>query len=147
MIDFGGKTWFEEIAETSTQEEYQTAEIELWDPTQVTGGYDVETGEDTTERVGDPIYRGRARVIALRRGVNYEGATQHNSKTLTGIRVQIPHKAADFRVVRSTVAIVTSSPWNHTLESYQYTLSSDFHGSSAAARTFEFNLDGDSTHG
>lgn len=144
MLDFK-KTWFEEIAEITESEEYQTCEVEIVDPTKVESEWDFEAKEYVDVILpGYEVYTGRARLIPVRRGVNYEGATQHNSKVITAIRIQLPHKEAPIRLRKSFSARVTSAPHNPTLETYVFTLASDVHGSSAATRTLEFNLDGDS---
>lgn len=147
MLSFD-KTWFEEIGEITSDAEYQTCEVEFTDPAKVSVKHNPDTGEKTVvKQPGSVLYSGQARLIAVRRGVNYEGATQKNSKTITGIRVQTPMKSLPFSVVKSMKAVVTSASYNPTLERYVFTLSSDIHGSSAAARTFEFNVDGDSQNG
>lgn len=145
MLKFGGKHWSQEIADITGSAEFQTCEIEIIDPAEVEVEFDFDTGE-YTEKVGDDaiVYEGQARLISVRRGVNYEGALQDNSKTITAIRVQIPHGVAPFRLQKSFTMRVTSAPLNPTLETYVFTLGSDVHGSSAATRTLEFNLDGDS---
>lgn len=145
MLDFGGKHWSQEIAEETGKREYQTCEIRITDPTQITGDYDVDTAQ-WTETGDGTLYEGQARLIAVRRGVNYEGANQNNSKVITSIRIQIPHDALPVTVRKGCTAVVTSAPLNPTLESYVFYSSSDVHGSSAASRTFEFSLDGDTAH-
>lgn len=145
MLKFGQKHWSQEIAEVTGDPEYQTATVRIVDPTQVTVTYDIDTAQTTVTGDGE-LYTGRARVIAVRRGVNYEGASQNNSKVLTAIRVQIPGGSLPGTLRKGCIATVTSSPFNPTLESYQFYLASDVHGSSAATRTLEFNLDGDTTY-
>jgi len=143
VLSFSGKKWFEEIADETGKRDYQTCDITLADPSEIAEEYNYDTGK--YEVLGDGVfYIGQARLIAVRRGVNYEGSTQNNAKTITSIRIQIPSHAAARRVQRGTIARVTSAPHNPTLETYTFTLSSDIHGSSAATRTFEFNVDGDS---
>lgn len=144
VLDFK-KPWFEEIAEITQRAEFQTCEIEIVDTSKIETEWNFDTREyDEVFLPGYLVYSGQARLIAVRRGVNYEGATQHNSKVITAIRVQIPHKEAPIRLRKSFSAKVTSAPHNPTLETYVFTLASDVHGSSAATRTLEFNLDGDS---
>lgn len=146
MLKFNTKHWSQEIADESGKPEYQTCEVTISDPWLVSTDYDIDTGETTVTGDGT-LYAGRARLIAVRRGVNYEGATQGNSKTITSIRIQIPGQELPVTLRKGTTAIVTSAPLNRTLENYLFYLASDVHGSSAASRTFEFNLDGDTTHG
>lgn len=145
MLKFDSKHWSQRIAEKTGDPKYQTSEIVISDPTLVTSEYNMETGK--YEETGDgTLYTGRARVIAIRRGVNYEGSNQNNSKVITAIRVQIPGQELPFTLRKGCTARVTSAPYNKTLESYVFYLASDVHGSSAATRTFEFNLDGDTKH-
>ena len=146
MLSFEGKTWDERIAAKTGQRKYQQATVELVDPSLVDTEYDIETGWSNPTNYG-LIYSGQARVIAVRRGSNYEGSLQGNSKTITAIRVQLPGGSLPETLRKGVMAKVIDSPRNRTLEGYIYTLASDFHGSSAATRTLEFNLDGDSAHG
>lgn len=146
MLSFDGKSWDERIAAKTGQRKYQQATVELVDPKLVDTEYDIETGWSAPTNNGI-IYEGQARVIAVRRGTNYEGSLQGNSKTITSVRVQLPGDSLPQTVRKGVKMRVTDSPRNRTLEGYVYTLASDFHGSSAATRTLEFNLDGDSTHG
>lgn len=145
MLKFDSKHWSQEIAKETGKPEYQTSEIVISDPSLITSEYNMDTGK--YEETGDgTLYTGRARVIAVRRGVNYEGANQDNSKVITAIRVQIPGQELPVTLRKGCTAKVTSAPYNRTLESYVFYLASDVHGSSAATRTFEFNLDGDTKH-
>lgn len=146
LLDFTTDHWSKEIGDVTESPEFQTCTVQIVDPTQIEVDYNVDTGE-TTETGDGKIYEGRARLIAVRRGVNFEGSNQGNSKVITAIRVQIPRGELPIRVKKGTVARVLSAPMNPTLETYVFYMSSDVHGSSAASRTFEFNLDGDTTHG
>lgn len=146
MLDFGGKHWSQEVAEVSGSEEFQTCEMQIIDPSQIETDYDIETGVETI--LGDGvIYDGRARLIGVRRGVNYEGATQNNSKVITAIRVQLPHSALPQRLEKGFMGKVISSPLNPSLSQYVYTLASGLQGASAGSRTLEFNVDGDAVYG
>lgn len=144
MLKFD-KPWFDQIAEVTGSSEYQTCEVEIIDVDLVESKWDFDEGEYVEViQPGAVIYEGQARLIAVRRGVNYEGSLQHNSKVITSIRIQLPQDAAPVRLRKSFTARVTSAPNTPTLESYVYTLASDVQGSSSATRTLEFNLDGDS---
>lgn len=144
--------WAQEIAEVSTLPQFQTATVRLEDPSRVTVDYDTETGEYTT--VGDPVvYRGRARVIGINRGQFQSNEGQANPTTLTGVRVQLPrlddegNLTPELRVRKGFILYVESAPRQPVLTEYVFTAVSDFQGSSSAARTLEFSLDGDSVHG
>lgn len=144
------KGWALEIAEESGKAEYQTCEIEVTDPTKyVAGEYDIDTGlyGDPTILPGYMIYEGQARFIGVRRAVNYEGATQNNSKAINAIRVQLPHGVAPIRLVKGTMGKITSAPLNPMLETLVLYMASAIQGSSAATRTLEFNVDGDAVYG
>lgn len=148
MLKFDSSHWSQEISEVTGQSEYQTCTVRIVDPSKITTEYNIDTAE-TTEvfNPGYELYSGQARVIPVRRSVNYEGASQNNSKSIVAIRVQIPGQSLPSRIQRGVVAEVTDAPYNRTLESYQFYLVSDVHGSSAATRTLEFNIDGDSVNG
>lgn len=145
VLKFDTMHWSQEIAAETGKPEYQTCEIVITDPSLVTVEYDIDTAV-STETGDGTLYEGQARLIAVRRGVNYEGASQGNSKTITSIRIQIPGQELPVTLRKGTTAVVTSAPLNRTLENYLFYLASDVHGSSAATRTFEFNLDGDTSH-
>ena len=146
VLKFDSLHWSEEIAQETEKPEYQTCEIQIVDPKLISEEYNYDTGE--YESAGDGvIYSGRARLIAVRRGVNYEGTNQNNSKTISAIRIQIPSRELQQTLRKGCTARVTSAPMNRTLEGCQLYLASDVHGSSAATRTFEFNMDGDSVNG
>lgn len=146
LLSFSTDHWSKEIGDVTESPEFQTCTVRITDPSLIESDYDVDTGKWTI--VGDgTIYEGQARLIAVRRGVNFEGQNQGNSKVITAIRVQIPRGELPIRVTKGTTARVLSAPLNPTLETYLFYLSSDVHGSSAATRTFEFNLDGDTVHG
>lgn len=137
-------TFEDEIAEVSTDEEYQNATVRLIDPSLVTGGvYDVETDTYSEEDASSAVlWAGRARIIGVRWGVNRENNDTGNSSTLTTIRVQFP-KSAIGRTKRGCLMTVTSCESNPTLETYLFKTTSDLQGSHAASRTLEFSVDGD----
>lgn len=146
MLDFGGKHWSQEVAEVSGRAEFQTCTMQIIDPSLIDVDYDIDTGIETV--VGDGvIYDGQARLIGVRRGVNYEGANQGNSKVITAIRVQLPHDALPQRLEKGFMGKVTAAPLNPSLTQYVYTLASALQGSSAGSRTLEFNVDGDAIYG
>ena len=149
MLDFGGRHWSQEVAEVSGQAEFQTCTMQILDPALIIQGeYDVDTGEqDVIVPPGAIMYEGQARLIGVRRGVNYEGATQGNSKTITAIRVQLPHSALPQRLEKGFMGKVIDSPLNPSLTQYVYTLASGLQGASAGSRTLEFNVDGDAVYG
>lgn len=136
---FGTDNWADEIAEISTQPEFQSAQIRIGDPSILTSKtYDIETGKWTI--TGDPVvYEGQARIIGVRWGVQSGGESQANATTISAIRVQIPQHAVG-RVKRGCKVFVESAP-NLVLSSYLFTVTSDMQGSSAASRTFECSLD------
>lgn len=141
---FAVADWPDEIAEVSTQPQFQRAIIRILDPALLTeDDYDIDTGVWTTD--GDAVIYpvgdedGRARVIGVRWGVQSGGESQANATTLSAIRVQIPQRAVG-RVKKGCKVFVESAP-NLVLESYIFTVTSDMQGSSAAARTFECALD------
>lgn len=141
------KSWADEIASISTSEEYQTATVRLEDPDLLTVDepWDVDTNTETFE--GDPVvYEGQARIIGVRWGVESGGESQANAKTLKAIRVQFPYKAVD-RVRKGFPLYVTECERNPVLKDYVFIAGSDFQGSTAASRTIEFYLDGDSSWG
>ena len=141
---FGTDNWADEIAEVSTQPEFQRAVIRIEDPSLLTQkSYDIETGEWTI--TGDPVIypvgdeTGQARVIGVRWGVQSGGESQANATTISAIRVQVPQHAVG-RVKKGCKVTVESAP-NLVLTSYTFTVTSDMQGSSDASRTFECALD------
>lgn len=146
MLKFDTMHWSKEIALETEKPEYQTCEIKIVDPTLIEEEYDYDLGKYVSTGNG-VAYSGRARLIAVRRASNYEGSNQNNSKSITAIRVQVPSGQLPETLRKGCTATVTSAPLNPTLESYQFYLASDVHGASAASRTLEFNLDGDTVHG
>lgn len=140
--------WAEEIAEISTLPEFQTAVVRLIDPsTGNPASYNPDTGK-WTAATNQIVYEGPARIIGVRWGVFSGGEAQANAQTISAIRVQFPRTKPDgtttfFRVKMGCKLFVTSAPRNPVLEELIFTVTSDVQGSSSAARTFEFSLDGD----
>lgn len=141
MLKFASN-WAQDVADISTLPEFQTATVRLEDPSLlVVGEYDIETGEQ--EISGDPVvYRGQARIIGVRWGVESGGGSQANSKTIKAIRIQFPYNAVG-RVRKGFVAYVEDGGRNPNLENYLFTGASDIQGSASAARTVEFYVDSD----
>lgn len=139
--------WTEEIAEISTLPEFQTAEVRLIDPSLVTSSYNIDTNVTTVTGNGT-LYEGQARIIGVRWGVFSGGEGQANSQTISSLRVQFPREDSTghttfIRVKTGCKLFVTSAPRNPVLEDLIFVATSDLQGSSSAARTFEFALDGD----
>lgn len=143
---FDEGSWADEVAAESTKPQYQQARVEIHDPSLITRDYDVETGKWTI--TGDGLLYptgdedGRARIIGVRWGVFSGGESQSNATTLASVRMQIPQHAMG-RVKRGCVVKVLSAP-NTVLTEYSFKVTSDFQGSSDAARTFECAVDMDS---
>jgi hypothetical protein len=136
--------WSDEVRSVSERTEYQTCDIRIIDPSLLTeDDYDIESGQWAL--AGDStLYEGQARVIGIARGIFSGGEAQANATTITPVRIQIPWSEESERVKRGCKVRVTNAPRNPVLESYVFTVTSDFHGSSAGARTFEAALDLDS---
>lgn len=138
--------WADEIAEVSTREEFQQARIRIEDPELLTKrDYNFDTGKWDIQ--GDPVIypkgdeTGQARIIGVRWGVFSGGESQANTTTLVSLRVQIPQHAVG-RVHRGCKVFIVSAP-NPVLTQYVFNVTSDFQGSSDAARTFECAVDMD----
>lgn len=141
MKSFKGN-WTDKIAQTTGGREYQRADVVISLPSENRKKWDFENGGF---KGGDPseiLFTGQARIIGVRWGVQNGGESQANAKTITAIRIQIP-KNGTGRVRRGSVVNVTASPDNPTLTQFQFKITSDIQGSSAATRTFEAALDGD----
>lgn len=136
--------WADEISELSTLPEFQTAEVEIIDPSLVESEYDIETGETIT--VGDGvIYSGRARVISSSRGSDAQGSGQFNPTALESVRVQLPREGTtDLAIRKGCFLKVTAAPRQPRLTDYVFTALNDFQGASSAARTIDFVVDMDS---
>lgn len=142
-----GGSWPDAIARISERPEFQKSQIRIEDFSRITKGvYNPETGT-RTEPSGDPtVYEGQARLIGIRWGTFTGGESQANATTLSAIRVQIPKTAeTTVRIKRGCKIFVIDSPNNPSLNGLIFTITSDFQGSSAAARTFEAALDADTT--
>lgn len=141
------KEWPDEIVAVSTLPEFQTACIEIRDPSLVTRDYNVKEAKWTY--TGDSLIypqegeTGQARIIAPRWGSDLGVEAGTNAFTETPIRVQLPYQAVE-RVRKGFKMVVVESTRNPALEGLMFVCTSDFQGSSAAARTLQFKLDGDS---
>lgn len=134
--------WADEIVEVSTLPEFQNALVSLIDPDKVELDYDWVTDTETVTNDG-VVWSGQARIIAVQQAKNRENDDTANSKAITNVRVQFPYRAVG-RVRRGVILRVDECERNPVLEELVFTVSSDFQGSSAGARTILFVLDGDS---
>lgn len=137
--------WPDEIAAISTLPEFQTATIRIVDPSLVTSpddAYDIATNEFNYVGDGD-VYTGQARIIAPRWGSDLGGTGATNAFTETTVRVQLPYQGVG-RVRKGFKMFVDAAPRNPALVGLVFVCTSDFQGASAAARTLQFKLDGDS---
>lgn len=135
-------TFEDEIAEVTTDAEFQNATVRLIDPSLVDRTYDIETDEFTENDADATLWTGQARIIGVRWGVNRENEDTRNSTALNTLRVQLP-KSAVGRVKRGCKLVVTECTSNPVLETYLFSLTSDLQGSHAASRTLQFAMDGD----
>lgn len=133
--------WADEIVQETTKEEYQNALVRLRDDSLVYSDYDIDTAEWLVIGNG-VIYTGNARIIGIRWGVFHGGESQSNASTEKAIRVQLPFQAVG-RVKKGVKVFVDSCPRNPALEGLIFTVTQDFQGSMAGARTLECALDGD----
>ncbi len=139
MYEF--KDWAEEIAAVTTAQEFQNCTVSISDPSLATIVDDPDSDELTY--TGDTeVYAGPARVVGVRWGVNRENNQTNNATTLTSVRVQLANNATG-RLKRGMKMKVTDCATNPVLETYWFTLTSDFQGSHVASRTLEFAVDGD----
>lgn len=135
--------WSEEIRSVTESPEFQTVEVQISDPSLLTEGeFDIDNPNEPTFTGNPVLYRGRARLIGVRAGVNSEGTDVGNAETIKSIRIQIPREPI-FNVRRGCTAVVVSAPTNRSLERYLFTATSDIQGGSAASRTFEFSVSSD----
>lgn len=144
MRKFNG-SWTDEIAELTTDEEYQDSEVVLIDSS-VKPDYDLETGKYSYPTGFDPIiFRGGARIQPVRWGVFSGGESQANAKVATTIRIQIAKDGLG-RIQRGTACVVISAPDNIAMANSLYNITSGSQGSATASRTFEAAIDGDSKY-
>lgn len=134
--------WADEVVAVSTLPEFQNALVSLIDPDKVELDYDWVTDTETVTNDG-VVWSGQARIIAVQQAKNRENDDTANSKAVTNVRVQFPYQAVG-RVRRGVILRVNECERNPVLEDLVFTVSSDFQGSSAGARTILFVLDGDS---
>ncbi len=132
--------WAQEIADISTQEEYQNAEITIIDPSLI-----IRTGSITTgyeyDASGANLWSGQARVAGMRASVGAGGTTSTNPTKIKSIRIQIPYDRDFGRVLRGWQVRVTNGGRNAQLESYLFAVESDVNSSHMAALTFECTVD------
>lgn len=135
-----GKDWAQEIADVSTEEEYQNAEIEIVDPSLI-----VRTGTIDTGFSYDPsnamVWSGQARIAGMRSGLGAGGTTSTNPTRIKSIRVQIPYDKDFQRILRGWQVKVTNGGRNDRLMGYLFAVESDVNSSHMAALTFECTAD------
>ena len=132
--------WTDMIADVTSAPEFQTATVAIQYVVS-DGTYDVDTGE-SSGRVVETVYTGRARVIAVRTSVFRQAAAMMNSHVSEFVRVQIP-KNATGRVLTGAVVTINAAPDTPSLEGRRLLVNSDFHGASSATRTLECGYDND----
>lgn len=140
---FSYPNWADEIALTSSKPKYQLAEIAVLDPALEYPEFDVDTGEFDPLFGYQFIYEGRARIIGVRWGNDRNNSQVANPSTTSSIRVQIPAEELQRVIPRGTKIFIKQSEFNVALENRTFVVTSDLQGSSAATRTFECELDGD----
>lgn len=135
--------WTDEIASVTGSREFQRADVIITLPDSDDAEWDWEgQGGWVPGNPAEILYEGQARIIGVRWGTQSGGESQANAKTISAIRFQVP-KAAAGRVNRGAIVNVRSSWDNPVLTEFQFKITSDMQGSSAATRTFEAGLDSD----
>jgi hypothetical protein len=138
-----GDDWADEIAEVTTDREYQNIDVRIIDPVALTAeNYNVDTGQWTTP-AEYLVYEGQARIIGVRWGVESGGQSQANALTLSSVRLQISGPEAWERMRKNQKVFITASPKNPALLSLIFTVTSDLQGGMPASRTLQMALDGD----
>lgn len=163
-IDFS-MNWNDEIAEVSTQVDYQTCEIKILDPDEIwypgpnyptdpsdltkdpEAAYDWETNEYIPAVMDGVVYEGQARFIPIRSGIYYGGESQANATTTRAVRFQLPQFDGPLYIRMGLTVKFTSAPRNPSLVGRWATVNDDFQGASAAARTFTATMDIDGGQG
>lgn len=143
MSRFSYPNWADEIALTSSKPMYQLAEIAVLDPGLEYPEFDVDTGEFDRMFGYQYIYEGRARIIGVRWGNDRNNSQVANPSTTSSIRVQMPAEDLQRVIPRGAKIFIMKSEFNVALENRVLIVTSDLQGSSAATRTFECELDGD----
>lgn len=133
--------WTDEIEEITGGDQYQNASVTVFDPSLLTETYDIDNGTWLVTGNGD-VYSGAARIIGIRWGVSRENSDTSNPTTIKNVRVQFP-KNATARMKKGMKMRVTACTDNPSLETFLFTVTTDFQGSNAATRTVEFSVDGD----
>lgn len=139
------KFWADEIAEVTSQAEYQTCTVKIIDPELIVGGvYDPSTNTYSPVSEDGEVYSGQARFIPIRAGITQGGETQANATTIRYVRFQLPQFTGPLYIRKGlTVQFLTASR-NPSLVGRWSSVIDDFQGSSAATRTFTAAMDIDS---
>lgn len=137
--------WTDEIARVSTSPEFQDLSVRLIDPLLVEQEYDIDSGKYEVTEDGE-IWTGRARLVAIRWGVNRENSETANSDTISSILVQFPQNETfgGYTILpRGTFLLVDNAPRNPSLVGRIFTVTSDLQSGATAARTVEFAASSD----
>lgn len=129
--------WAQEIADISTDPEYQNAHIVLYVPGEQ-GDIDVDTG--TYPDAEDPtlVYDGQARVVGIR---SYRESQENSNPTaLKPVRVQLLDRNLG-RIPNNAKAYFIDGGRNVQLTDYIFNVNSDFNSSHVAAYTLELTVD------
>ena len=139
MLKFKNYTdWAAEIAEISTDPEYQTAVVRIEMPAPADYNADTATWTLTPSTL---LYEGQARIIGERSGIT-TGQDRANMETETRVTLQIPRHGTD-RVVKGVKVTILEAPLNPALVGIRLSIVSDLQGATSAARTFQCAAPGD----
>ena len=137
------KAWYDEIADVTESEEYQTCEVLVEDISNATRTYDYENNKYTTTGITE-VYSGQARYIPIRAGVWSGGESQLNATTTRAGRIQLPVSERGVRVHSGVIVTFSSAPINGSLAGRTAKVTDDFQGATSATRTFTIFMDADS---
>lgn len=137
---FGAINWADEIAEVTTDPEFQTATIRIF-RVKIAGEWDMETNIRTGQVI-ETVYDGQARLVPVRWSTFQQAAASMNTRAEQSIRIQIPKDAVS-RALTGWMVEVTAAPRNPGLVGRTLKVQADFQGSSSAARTFDCAYDND----
>ncbi len=144
MRDF--TDWVQTIADVSGSAEFQTAQVELRNPSLVSRVFNEATG--TYTMTGDPVvWSGQGRFIGVRTSVAQAAGNDKNPTSIQSGRLQIPYGAYPGRITRGWQVRIVSAPRNPALSNVLFTVNNDIQGSSAATRTLELVIDVESSAG
>lgn len=145
MIDFFSMSWGQEIAEISTQPEFQAVvvRVELKNPEGKSGEFNFETNEYEDFEEPVVLYEGPARFAPIRWGVDSRNTHIFNSSTTTRLRFQFPYGVMQQNVPAASRIWIVEAPRSPHMIGGTAVVTADVQNSDNGARTLETEWNSD----